>query len=468
MRPPVVRAPLVWRDPELVVSCLAADGDVVWIDAGVGATTGRSVVAWGTAVTARASDGGLDAAWDALRASSADRRDDADPLGWAGWLGYGLGLRLLERDGGLHGASPRHDDGGPPDLALLRTDRALVFDHARRTVEAVSTADRAWLDDVRARWDDLAVEEARRAIVPHRASSAPPRWDHDAAAYLALVARCQAAIAEGEAYVLCPTTRVTVEGVDDDLTLYRRLRRASAAPQASFVRIGGTSVLGASPEAFVEVTPGGRVSSSPIKGTRPRGADASADADLAHDLATSEKERAENLMIVDLVRNDLTRVCSVGSVEVVELFAVRSYPAVHQLVSTVRGRLRAGATGLDAVASLFPAGSMTGAPKRRAVELLSAWEARPRGIYSGAVGLIGLDGAVSLAMVIRSIVVETGGTDGGARHEGPGGAGSVRVATIGVGGGVTESSVPRDEWDEVGVKAAALLAVLADDATRAS
>jgi para-aminobenzoate synthetase component 1 len=468
MRPPVVRAPLAWRDPELVVSCLAADGDVVWVDAGVAAATGRSVVAWGAAVTARASDGGLDAAWDHLRESLADPRSDADPLGWAGWLGYGLGLRLLERDGGLHGASVRHDVDGPPDLALLRTDRALVFDHARRTVEAVSTADPAWLDDVRARWDGLAAEEARRANVPHRTSSAPPRWDHDAAAYLALVARCQAAIADGEAYVLCPTTRVTVEGVDDDLTLYRRLRRASAAPQASFVRIGGTSVLGASPEAFVEVTPEGGVSSSPIKGTRPRGADASADADLAHDLATSEKERAENLMIVDLVRNDLTRVCAVGSVEVVELFAVRSYPAVHQLVSTVSGRLRAGLTGLDAVASLFPAGSMTGAPKRRAVELLSAWEARPRGIYSGAVGLIGLDGGVSLAMVIRSIVVEAGvdGRAGGAG--GPGGAGGVRVATIGVGGGVTESSVPGDEWDEVGVKAAALLAVLADEATRAS
>ncbi|MBD8702185.1 anthranilate synthase component I family protein [Frigoribacterium sp. CFBP 13712] len=463
MRPPVVRAPLEWRDPELVVSCLATEGDVVWIDAGLDAATGRSVLAWGEAVTASASGGRLDAVWSALHDDLSAPRADADPLGWAGWLGYGVGLWLLDRDGGLgRGAHPVNDAGeradgtAPPDLALLRTDRALVFDHALRTVEAVSTAAPDWLEGVVARWDDLEAEEARLETAPHRASSTHPRWDHDAESYLALVARCQEAIVAGEAYVLCPTTRVAVDGAVDDLAVYRRLRRTSAAPRASFVRIGGTSVLGASPEAFVEVSADGTVSSSPIKGTRPRGRDALADAELSDELATSEKELAENLMIVDLVRNDLTRVCAPGSVEVVELFAVHSYPAVHQLVSTVRGRLRPGLTGLDAVASMFPAGSMTGAPKRRAVELLTAWEARPRGIYSGAIGTFGLDGTVSLAMVIRSIVVDRAG------------AGGAGTATVGVGGGVTSASVPRAEWDEVGVKAAALLAVLADGPTRAS
>lgn len=464
MRPPVVRAPLDWRDPELVVSRLGAVGDVVWIDAGVDAVEGRSVVAWGTALTASAVDGDLDEAWQLVRADLADGTGDADPLGWSGWLGYGMGLWLLDRDGSLgpgRGAPARlgargvPTEGAPPDLALLRTDRALVFDHARRTVEAVSAVGVGWIDGVAARWPDPDVEEARVGSVPHRASSAPPRWAHDDGAYLELVARCRSAIADGSAYVLCLTTSVAVAGVDDDLAVYRRLRRVSAAPRASFVRIGETAVLGSSPESFLDVTPEGVVSSSPIKGTRPRGGDAGSDARLAHELATSEKELAENLMIVDLVRNDLIRVCDPGSVEVVELFGVHSYPAVHQLVSTVRGRLRPGAVGLDAVEATFPAGSMTGAPKRRAVELLAEWEGRPRGIYSGAIGTFGLDGGVSLAMVIRSIVVTRP-------------AGAPSTATIGVGGGVTASSVPADELAEVKLKAAALLRVLEESPTRAS
>jgi len=268
--------------------------------------------------------------------------------------------------------------------------------------------------------------------------------------YLALVARCQAAIAEGDAYVLCPTTSYVVAGPVDALEAYRRLRRSSPAPHASFVRIGGTSVAGASPESFLEVDVDGVVTSSPIKGTRPRSSDPAVDARHAADLASSEKELAENLMIVDLVRNDLTRVARLGSVAVDELFAVRSYRSVHQLVSTVRAQLAPGLGAVDVVEAAFPAGSMTGAPKRRAVELLSRWEGAPRGVYSGAVGRFGLDGSASWAMAIRSVVVVDG------------------VATVGVGGGVTESSVPRDELAEVTWKAAALLRVLGVDGGAAS
>jgi para-aminobenzoate synthetase component 1 len=196
-------------------------------------------------------------------------------------------------------------------------------------------------------------------------------------------------------------------------------------------------VLGASPESFLAVDAGGVVSSSPIKGTRPRSSDPDEDARAADELRGNEKELAENLMIVDLVRNDLTRVAAPGTVAVTELFAVRSYRHVHQLVSTVTARLAPGRTALDAVETTFPAGSMTGAP-----------EGRPRGVYAGAVGRLGLDGTASLAMAIRSVVVERATPRRPAR------------ATVGVGGGITSSSVPSDELAEVRLKATALLRVL--------
>ena len=167
-----------------------------------------------------------------------------------------------------------------------------------------------------------------------------------------------------------------------------------------------------------------------------------ADEELRFELESSEKERAENLMIVDLMRNDIGRVAAVGSVTVTSLLAVESYAHVHQLVSTVRGVLADGLTGIDAIAACFPAGSMTGAPKRSATLILDSLEQRARGIYSGAFGYVGLDGAIDLAMVIRSIVVD--------------GAGS----TVGTGGGITALSVPGEELAEARLKAAALLRVL--------
>src|SRR5690606_11029463 len=180
----------------------------------------------------------------------------------------------------------------------------------------------------------------------------------------------------------------------------------------------------------------------PIKGTRPRGRTTAQDEALHAELLGSDKERAENLMIVDLMRNDLGRVCEVGSVSVPSLLTVESYAHVHQLVSTVRGRLRDDVTVMDAVASCFPAGSMTGAPKLAAVRILDSLERRPRGIYSGAFGYVSLDGRVDLAMVIRSIVIDADG------------------ASIGAGGGITALSIPDEELAEAKLKAAALLAVL--------
>jgi anthranilate synthase component 1 len=226
------------------------------------------------------------------------------------------------------------------------------------------------------------------------------------------------------------------------LAVYLAVRESSATHHGGLIRIGEVSLLSASPERFLDVEPEGLVRTRPIKGTRARGATPDADARLAAELLASEKERAENLMIVDLMRNDLSRVCEVGSIAVTRLLAVESYAHVHQLVSTVEGRLRSGYDAIDAIGACFPAGSMTGAPKLRATELLDELEQRPRGIYAGTFGYLGFDGRADLAMTIRSIVLDE------------------RGATVGAGGGITALSDPEEELAEARLKAAALLAAL--------
>jgi len=201
-------------------------------------------------------------------------------------------------------------------------------------------------------------------------------------------------------------------------------------------------LVSASPETFLTLDAKRTLRTRPIKGTRPRGATPAEDEALRHELLESAKEQAENLMIVDLMRNDLQKVCDTGSVTVSGLFEVETYSSVHQLVSTVEGTLRAGADGVDALAACFPAGSMTGAPKHRAVSLLSQWESAPRGVYSGCFGWWRLDGSMEWAMIIRSALFSARGID------------------IGVGGGITWSSDVDQEIKEVGHKATRLLEAL--------
>ena len=246
----------------------------------------------------------------------------------------------------------------------------------------------------------------------------------------------------GDAYQLCLTNEARVDARPDPLDTYLRLRASNPSHHGALFRAGALSLLSSSPELFLSVSPTGAIESKPIKGTRRRGARPNEDALLAIELESSAKERAENLMIVDLMRNDIGRVSEVGSVSVPSLLALESYAHVHQLVSTVRGQLARGLDGLDAVAACFPAGSMTGAPKHSAVAILDRLENRARGVYSGAFGYFGLDTRIDLSMVIRSIVLDPDG------------------ATIGSGGGITALSVPEEELEEVRLKAAALLAVL--------
>jgi para-aminobenzoate synthetase component 1 len=433
-----------WIDPAAAFSALVADEPrAVWLD---GNGVGTSYLAVGTRLaTASVIDGTVTVDGVTSLGSILDVVRSAAPVGeqgsaggfrggWVGWLGY-------ELRGQTMGVAVRHPSARP-DAAMLWVERFVAFDHAAGTVTLCALGD-SW-DAGLAEWREATLARLAGAQVPDlpQPATATATWATTDADYLGMIAECQRAIHEGEAYQLCLTTEASVPVHPDAATAYLRLRAVSPSHHGAYFRIDDLALLSASPEQFLTVGTDGIVESRPIKGTRPRGADAASDAALAAELLASEKERAENLMIVDLVRNDIARVSEVGSVSVPSLLAVESYPQVHQLVSTVRGRLAAGLDGVDAVAACFPAGSMTGAPKHRAVELLDALEGRPRGLYSGVFGYFGVDGRIDLAMVIRSIVLDAHG------------------ATVGAGGGITALSVPEEELAEVKLKAAALLAVL--------
>ena len=421
-----------WRDPASVFAAIAdSSRDCFWLDAGPDARTGWSWVGIG-AVEERP---------DRVRAVSltssvAAPTGEAGRFrgGWIGWLGY-------EDAAARAGAPVAPAAADVPGQLWLRVDRFVSFDHARGRAWVIAPADEVheFLARVHA-----APYEAPTAGAPPTPISVTAASRHDPGEYAALIERCRDAIREGDAYQLCLTTRFTVAASVDPVSAYARLRATTPAHHGGLVRSGDIALASASPEQFLEVTEG-VVRTRPIKGTRPRGADPVDDARLASDLRESEKERAENVMIVDLMRNDLSRVCDPGSVGVDGLLEVESYPAVHQLVSTVSGRLSAGTTLGDLLDATFPAGSMTGAPKLSAMTILHELEERPRGVFAGCFGWVGDDGGVDLAMVIRSIVIHPGG------------------AYVGAGGGITWRSDAAAEVAEVGIKARGPLAAIGAD-----
>ena len=236
---------------------------------------------------------------------------------------------------------------------------------------------------------------------------------------------------------MCLTNEITCDAQPDPLALYRIMRRTNPAPFGAFLRWPDGAVLSGSPERFLAVGASGAVEAKPIKGTIGRASDPEADRALAERLRASGKDQAENVMIVDLLRNDLSRVCVPGSVRVPTLLDVETFATVHQLVSTVTGQLAPGRTVLDLLRAAFPGGSMTGAPKHRTVQLIDRLEGRARGVYAGALGWIGDDGAADLSIVIRTIVAVGG------------------RLSIGVGGGIVADSTPEGEFDEMLLKARA-------------
>ncbi len=375
--------------------------------------------------------------FDWLAADLAAHRVRADlPFDFAlGWVGY-LGYELKAECGGANAHRAEQ-----PDAAMIFADRAVVVDHREREVHLVALphpGNAAWLDDTEATLHALAGPPPERPRVEVGAL----RARHGPAAYRALIAACQREIVAGETYEVCLTNQLTAHGKLDPWPAYRVLRRDNPEPYSALLRLGALSVLSASPERFLRVSADGVAESRPIKGTRPRGATPARDAALAADLAASAKDRAENLMVVDLVRNDLGSVAELGSVTVGGLFAVETHPTAHQMVSTVRARLRPGATAVDCVRAAFPGGSMTGAPKLRTMSIIDRLEGGPRGVYSGALGYFSLTGAADLSIVIRTLVVEPD-----------------RVS-YGVGGAIIALSEPDAELAETAVKATPLLRML--------
>jgi len=379
-----------------------------------------------------------------------------------GFVGY-FGYELKAETGGAAAHRAQH-----PDAWLAFVDRAVVLDHATGDVVALALVDertgaaqRAWMASV-----GEAVHDVRDAPdVPRVAEPTPtptPGGQHERdederlvartgrhsqAQYHALIAQAQQSIRAGDSYEVCLTNDMTWPWEVHEDRAYAAIRQATPVPHGAWLRCGAFSVLSASPERFVSVSPDGLVQAEPIKGTRARHADHDADARAASELATDDKERAENLMIVDLLRNDLHRVCRAGSVSVPALFEVRSWATVHQLVSVVTGSLTPGMGAVDVLRACFPGGSMTGAPKVRTMELLDDLEAGPRGIYSGAIGWLGVNGAMDTSIVIRSVVLQTAGPQAG-------------KATFGVGGAITALSDPDAEYAETLLKARGVAAAL--------
>jgi para-aminobenzoate synthetase len=261
----------------------------------------------------------------------------------------------------------------------------------------------------------------------------------DAATYLANIEAAKREILEGETYEVCLTTELRSDGTLDPLTAYRTLRARNAAPFAAFLRLGEVSVLSSSPERFLRVDRTRTVESRPMKGTAARLPEPIADSFAAAELRRDTKTRAENLMIADLVRNDLGRVCELGSVEVPGLMVVESHATVHQMITVVRGRLRPDADAIDCIRAAFPAGSMSGAPKLRTLEIIDRLEGRPRGVYSGALGFLSVNGTADLSIVIRTLVASPHGL------------------TVGAGGAIVAGSDPEAELAEMRLKARALL-----------
>jgi para-aminobenzoate synthetase len=354
--------------------------------------------------------------------------------GYVGWFGY-----ELRNDCG----SPTSRSAATPDAMFIHSDRFIAVDHVEKktyiiAIDEPSHAERAkkWIDRTIG-----VIERAAPPVIPEVRSipNEPIKFflDRDRETYLSDIRRCLDLIQQGETYQVCLTNEIHCTSDVDPLMLYRTMRKVNPAPHAAFIKWPEGAVLSASPERFLSIDANGKVETKPIKGTIKRDQDPLKDDQLAEQLRTSEKDRAENVMIVDLLRNDLSRSCRPGSVRVPKLFDVESYRTVHQLVSTVTGALEPSHGPIQLIRNSFPGGSMTGAPKTRTLRFIDELEKRARGVYSGALGWLGDDGAVDLSIVIRTIVANRG------------------RLSIGVGGGVVAASTAEGEFDEMLLKAAA-------------
>ena len=400
--------------------------------------------------------------------------------GLAGYVGYDWGA-VLERL-----PRPRYDDLAVPDVILALYDWVIAWDHRQNTAWLISTglpaigteaerrahqrlsqlkerlrhrppagADNPLTDGAR-RIADLGPAEAAAPTYPvagvEGADTIGLRSTFTRRGYLDAVARVREYIVAGDIFQANLSQRFQTGLDESPLQLYRRLRRRNPAPFAAYLEYGDLQVISASPERFLRLDEERRIETRPIKGTRPRGLGPMHDAALGRALAESEKDRAENVMIVDLLRNDLSRVCRPGSVRVPELFALEHHPTVHHLVSTVVGELEPSADAVDLLRAAFPGGSITGAPKVRAMEIIAELEPTQRAVYCGSVGYLSVTGAMDTSIVIRTYMSLR------------------RQIYFQAGGGIVADSDPELEYRETLDKARGLIETLAESrlATRNS
>ncbi|MBW4555381.1 MAG: aminodeoxychorismate synthase component I [Trichormus sp. ATA11-4-KO1] len=331
-----------------------------------------------------------------------------------------------------------------PDAMFILADQIIVFDHQEQATYLVclinkhqTTQAQAWFESIEKQLCTLA---PLPPLVP-RDSKEPIifRFSRSHQTYIDDIQKCLHEIKEGESYQICLTNKLYTDTTPDPLTFYRTLRRVNPAPHAAFLRFGDIAIACSSPERFLKIDCAGWVETKPIKGTLRRGQTPEEDKILREQLRNSEKDRAENLMIVDLLRNDLGLVCEVGSIHVPKLMDVETYATVHQLVSTIRGCLRPDMKATDCIKMVFPGGSMTGAPKIRTMKIIDNLEQEARGVYSGAIGFLALNGAADLNIVIRTALLTPNKT------------------SIGIGGGIVALSDPQAEFEEAFLKAKALI-----------
>jgi para-aminobenzoate synthetase component 1 len=367
--------------------------------------------------------------------------------GWIGYFGYELG-RHIERL-----PQTTRDDLAMPLVRLCFYDRLLTYDHRNETFWAVAlelagdkespTEKIAWLEQLLETSQDLRPTEPR-AVDIERVDCSGVRSNMTREDYLRVIERTRRYIYDGEVYQVNLSQRFECPFTARPIDLFGWQNRYNPSPYAAYIDMGDFQIVSASPEMFITIRDG-RILTKPIKGTRPRlsaldrGSE-EINADNFTDLLTSEKERAELHMIVDLERNDLARICVPGSRHVVQPRTIETYPTVFHAAATVAGRLRPGIGFTDTLRAVFPGGSITGAPKIRAMEIIDELEPTARGVYTGSIGYIGLDATACLNIAIRTIII----TD----HR----------AFVQTGGGIVADSSPQAEWDETATKARALLA----------
>ena len=348
-----------------------------------------------------------------------------------------------------------HDDLKLPDCYFAFYDAIVAFDHLSNQVYLCrSDAGESYANRHQQQVQKLrSILQSETHCSQHRCgvfrcdfshfTKYPIRSNFSKTDYLSTVQRAKAYIASGDIYQVNLSQRLSTSTDLPPAELYARLRQLSPVPYGAYLHCGDFHVLSASPERFLHFSPSSRtVETRPIKGTRPRGLTPELDRKLAVELLHSEKDLAELLMIVDLERNDLGRVCEIASIHVPERIALESYSNIHHLVATVKGTLRRDADRIDLLKSCFPGGSITGAPKIRAMELIDELESTNRGVYTGAIGYFGFDGTMDLNIAIRTCILKEG------------------RAYFHVGGGIVADSEPEAEYQETLDKASSWMAVL--------